>query len=84
MLTGLLPADSGSITVNGKELGEVNITSALGYVPQDSVLLGESVEENVRFGRDHVSDADIENALKVAGIGEAVAKNDDFGERCRA
>ncbi len=82
MLAGLLPADNGRITVNGKELESVNLSSVMGYVPQDSVLLGESVEENVRFGRDFVSDADIENALKVAGIGEdELGENKILGQR---
>ncbi|MCD4706316.1 MAG: ABC transporter ATP-binding protein/permease, partial [Candidatus Sabulitectum sp.] len=82
MLAGLLPPDSGRITVNGKDLEQVNIISALGYVPQDSVLLGESVDENVRFGRDYVSDADIQKALKVAGIGEdELGENKILGQR---
>lgn len=82
MLAGLLPPDSGRITVNGKDLKQVNITSALGYVPQDSVLLGESVDENVRFGRDYVSDLDIQKALKVAGIGEdELGENKILGQR---
>ncbi len=82
MLAGLLPPDQGSITVNGRDVGEMNITSALGYVPQDSVLLGESVDENVRFGRDSVSDSDIKRALKVAGIGEdELGENKILGQR---
>ncbi|MCK5787136.1 MAG: ABC transporter ATP-binding protein [Candidatus Sabulitectum sp.] len=75
ILAGLLPPDKGRISVNGRDLAQVNITSALGYVPQDSVLLGESVDENVRFGRDSVSMDDVKDALKVAGIGE-----DELGE----
>ena len=82
MLAGLLPPDQGSITVNGRDVGEMNITSTLGYVPQDSVLLGESVDENVRFGRDSVSDSDIRKALKVAGIGEdELGENKILGQR---
>ncbi len=46
------------------------------------MLLGESVEENVRFGRESVSDTDIENALKVAGIGEEeLGENKILGQR---
>lgn len=82
MLAGLLPPDGGSIAVNGKDLGNVNLISAMGYVPQDSVLLGESVHENVRFGRDTVTDADIEKALKIAGIGEdELGENKILGQR---
>ena len=82
MLAGLLPVESGHLTVNGKDIGELNITSTLGYVPQDSVLLGESVDENVRFGRERVSDDDIVNALDLAGIGEdELGENKILGQR---
>jgi ABC-type multidrug transport system fused ATPase/permease subunit len=55
--------------VNGTDAALLDISEAIGYVPQDSVLLGESIDENVRFGRDYVSEEDIDNALAVAGIG---------------
>jgi len=69
MLSGLLSPDRGRILVNGADLEKMDISAALGYVPQDSVLLGESIDENVRFGRERVSDAEIQKALEVAGIG---------------
>ncbi len=70
MLAGLLPPEEGEITVNGVDSRRMDISRAAGYVPQDSVLLGESVDENVKFGRDFVSGEDIEEALALAGIGE--------------
>jgi ATP-binding cassette subfamily B protein len=75
MLAGLLSPDSGTIRVNGADIQTLNLTAAAGYVPQDSVLLGESVDENVRFGRETVSEKDIRDALAVAGIGD-----DELGE----
>lgn len=63
MLAGLLPPEEGEITVNGVDSRRMDISRAAGYVPQDSVLLGESVDENVKFGRDFVSCQDIEEAL---------------------
>ena len=69
MLAGLLPPEKGTIEVNGTDAALLDISETVGYVPQDSVLLGESIDENVRFGRDYVSQEDIDNALAVAGIG---------------
>lgn len=69
MLAGLLPPEKGTIRVNGSDSSLLDISETIGYVPQDSVLLGESIDENVRFGRDYVSKDDIEEALSVAGIG---------------
>ncbi|MCP4646381.1 MAG: ABC transporter ATP-binding protein, partial [bacterium] len=82
MLAGLLPPDQGSITINGKDLKQINVAAALGYVPQDSVLLGESVDENVRFGRDDVTGEDISRSLQVAGIGkDELGENKILGQR---
>lgn len=69
MLAGLLPPDRGTIEVNGVDSARLDISETIGYVPQDSVLLGESIDENVRFGRDYVNKEDIDEALAVAGIG---------------
>ena len=38
------------------------------YVPQDSKLLGGSVDENVKFMRDFVSDSDVDQALAAANL----------------
>ena len=70
MLAGLLPPQSGSIRINGIDIGDADMSRTIGYVPQDSVLLGDSVDENVRFGRDYVSGEDIQEALVIAGIGK--------------
>jgi ATP-binding cassette subfamily B protein len=69
MLAGLLPPDTGTIKINGRDSLKTDISDAVGYVPQDSVLLGESIDENVRFGRDHITKEDIDRSLAVAGIG---------------
>jgi ATP-binding cassette subfamily B protein len=69
MLAGLLPPEEGTIEVNGTDAAVLDMSDTIGYVPQDSVLLGESIDENVRFGRDFVTKDDIDRALAVAGIG---------------
>jgi ATP-binding cassette subfamily B protein len=68
MLAGLLPVDQGEIRVNGVPRGLADLRETIGYVPQESLLLGESVSDNVRFGRDRVSDSDVEKALIDAGV----------------
>ena len=54
MLAGLIPAERGTLTVNGRPWADWNTTHLLervGYVPQESTLFSESVRENVGFGR---------------------------------
>lgn len=82
MLAGLLPPSDGILKINGKDVQKLDISTAIGYVPQDSVLLGESVDENVRFGRLYITDADISEALQIAGIGpDELGDNKILGQR---
>jgi len=82
MLAGLLPPGNGIIMVNGIDSSGIDISRAIGYVPQDSVLLGESIDENVRIGRDYISKEDIDQALAVAGIGsDELDMNRILGQR---
>lgn len=72
MMTGLLPSSSGSILFNGiplEDISQKSLLRQLGYVPQESMLFSESVEENVRLGRD-IDKMQIGNALRVAGLGD--------------
>jgi ATP-binding cassette subfamily B protein len=68
MLAGLLPVDRGSVLVNGIPRENADLRDAIGFVPQESLLLGESVTDNVRFGRDRLLDAHVEKALADAGV----------------
>jgi ABC-type multidrug transport system fused ATPase/permease subunit len=70
ILAGLLPCDSGSISINGIPMDELSreyLSREIGYVPQESVLLSESVRDNVRLGRD-ISDEGVAGALGIAGL----------------
>jgi len=72
MMTGLLPSSCGSILFNGiplEDISQKSLLRQLGYVPQESMLFSESVEENVRLGRD-IDEMQIGNALRVAGLGD--------------
>jgi ATP-binding cassette subfamily B protein len=70
MLSRILPCETGTILLNGIPLEEVSesaLIRELGYVPQESRLFSESVEENVRLGRDIPGDR-VATALRVAGL----------------
>ncbi|MGH7764461.1 MAG: ABC transporter ATP-binding protein [Candidatus Dormibacteraceae bacterium] len=50
MLVGLLAARSGTVTVLGRRMPDVNVLRKVGYMTQQAALYpGLSVEENVRF-----------------------------------
>jgi ATP-binding cassette subfamily C protein len=73
---GLLRPHAGSILMDGKPLQELDIKawrSMIGYVPQDTVLLHDSILHNITLGDPGLSEEDAEHALRAAGAWEFVA-----------
>jgi ATP-binding cassette subfamily C protein len=67
---GLLRPASGTITLDDTPLQEVDIKSwrdMIGYVPQDTILLHDSILHNVTLGDKTLEEADAERALRAAG-----------------
>ena len=61
--------DSGSITVDGQDISGVSLKTLrqhIGLVSQDAILFDMSIADNIRFGRLDASQADIEQAAKIA------------------
>ncbi len=73
LLLGFLRPDSGSITINGAEISTIT-TQALSrmtaWIGQRPVLFAASIRDNIRFGRDDASEAQIEAAAAAAGLGK--------------
>ncbi|KRK98209.1 multidrug ABC superfamily ATP binding cassette transporter, ABC protein [Secundilactobacillus odoratitofui DSM 19909 = JCM 15043] len=63
------------------DFGETNILDykldaylpAIGYVPQDSFLFSESVRDNIAFAKPEATQAEIEQAVDLAGLTEQIA-----------
>lgn len=74
LLLRLLEPTSGTVRVDGVPIGEWKLEDYRGrvaYVPQDLLLFGGTVRENLRFARPEASDEDVEEAA-------AMALADDF------
>jgi ATP-binding cassette subfamily C protein len=74
---GLLQAQSGTVELDGKPLEDLDIRawrSMIGYVPQETILLHDSIEHNVTLGDPELSAADVERALKASGAWEFVER----------
>lgn len=70
LLIGLLTPTSGRIMVDDIDLGQLDRRqwrSKIGYVPQDHVLLNDSIANNVTFGATSINEDQIIEALKAAG-----------------
>jgi ATP-binding cassette, subfamily C, bacterial len=77
LIIGLLRPQQGEILIDNVPLEQVDLTQwrrMIGYVPQESLLLHETVLWNVTLGDPEVSEADAEAALRAAGAWEFVAQ----------
>lgn len=76
LLIGLIRPDAGRITLDGTPLDSMDIKQwrrSIGYVPQETLLLHESIAHNVSLGDSELSQADIEHALRAAGAWDFVS-----------
>jgi ATP-binding cassette, subfamily B, multidrug efflux pump len=67
---------SGSIWLDGQDLSTLDETllrADLALVPQEPQLLPQSARDNLRMGRNHLSDADLEAAARAARIHDTLA-----------
>lgn len=77
MLIRLYEPTEGKILIDGEPLTEYEISGwrhALGVVSQESSIFNDTVEENIRFGMDHVSQKDVVEAAKLAGAHEFILR----------
>ncbi|MFT4898413.1 MAG: ABC-type multidrug transport system fused ATPase/permease subunit [Flavobacteriales bacterium] len=61
--------DGGNIKFDGKEASEYavnDLRSQMAFVPQEVILLGGSIEENIRYGKPNASDTEVQDAAKKA------------------
>jgi len=73
----------GRITIDGQDLREVtqeSVRSALGVVPQDTVLFNDTILYNISYGRPDATRAEVENAARVAHISDFIARLPDHWE----
>lgn len=71
---------SGSIHIDGQDIRDVtqgSVRSAIGMVPQDTVLFNDTIAYNVRYGRPGASDEDVQRAADLAQIGDFIARLPD-------
>lgn len=62
---------SGAVTIDGQDIRDVtqdSLRAAIGIVPQDTVLFNDTIRYNIRYGKIGASDAEIENAARMAQI----------------
>ena len=79
----------GAITIDGQDLRDItqeSLRSAIGMVPQDTVLFNDTIGYNIRYGRPDASEEEVRAAAAMAQVGpfiETLPKGYDtpVGER---
>jgi ATP-binding cassette subfamily B protein len=71
---------AGTVNFDGVNVTEVDpaaLRSRIALVPQDAVIFGTSVRENIRFGRPDATDAEIEKAAAAAHASDFIRRLPD-------
>ena len=68
LLVGLLQPQSGEVLFDGKPTTESMRAGRVAYIPQEPMLFNDTIESNIRFGRNHISDEDINEAVCMAQL----------------
>ena len=71
LLTRLADPTEGVVRVGGVDLQTVDETArraSIRMVPQDGFLFDVSIRENIRFGREGATDADVDRAVEALGL----------------
>jgi ATP-binding cassette, subfamily B, heavy metal transporter len=61
----------GRILIDGQDIRDVtqaSLRTAIGMVPQDTVLFNDTIRYNIRYGRWNASEAEVEDAARMAQI----------------
>lgn len=77
MLPRLVDPTGGRILLDGHDLREFrleDLRKAVGYVPQEPILFSDTVRNNIRFGRNEISDAVMEWAIEVSQLKDEIAR----------
>jgi len=78
-LVSLIPriydADPGSVVIDGRPIREYPVEvlrKNIGFVPQETFLFSETVRENLAFGKEDATDAEVRAAAEAANIAEDI------------
>jgi len=75
LIPRLLDPDSGVVLVDGHDLRDFDpetLRRSIGYVPQETFLFSATIAENIAFGVDNATRAEVERAAELAGLAQDI------------
>lgn len=77
LLLGMYDLDGGKISINGRDIKTVKTDSLrkeVGMIQQDTFLFSASVKDNIAYGREDATDAEIMEAARLAEAHEFISE----------
>ena len=77
LITGLLRPQHGEVWIDDKPLSQIDLKrwrQMIGYVPQETLLLHDTILNNITFGDVDLSEKEAEDAMHAAGVWEFVQR----------
>lgn len=75
LLFRFFDVDSGSISIDGQDIRHLNqdsLRTAIGVVPQDTVLFNDTLYSNLAYGRPSASEAEVKRAARQAHLDDFI------------
>lgn len=76
LLSGFYPFQSGDIIIDGKSIKDYNLTALrknIGMVPQEVILFGGTIRENIAYGKTNATEQEIIEAAKKANTWDFIS-----------
>ena len=71
LISRLYDVDSGVVSIDSNDVRLLNLDNlrdSIGMVPQDAFLFSDSIKNNIKFGKEDASDAEVVEAAKIAHV----------------
>ncbi|MXN90036.1 ATP-binding cassette domain-containing protein [Flavobacterium sp. Sd200] len=71
LISRLYDPTTGSVTIDSQDAREANLfdlRNSIGFVPQDAFLFSDSIKNNIKFGKEDVTDTEITDVAKKAVV----------------
>ena len=89
LISRVYEPDEGSISIGINNISEISLNilrESIGYVPQSTFLFSETIENNLKFGKEDASKLEIMESIKIAGLTKDIEQFKDkystlLGER---
>ncbi|OYQ38149.1 ABC transporter [Flavobacterium cyanobacteriorum] len=71
LISRLYDAEEGAVLIDGEDVRKVNLNdlrNSIGFVPQDAFLFSDTIKNNIKFGNEEATDAEVTEAAKKAAV----------------